>query len=144
MTDHRAIGVVNRFCELYTNLPLVGENVFKGRVYDYDNTPSHSIYLGAADVDIANTQVADVVQLIRDEIVVVGHESEVDALLLNVHKESYVKVMEDYTLGLSYVEEVELQGMSEPDYIDEGKRPILSAIFTWRVMYRHSYLDPSV
>lgn len=143
MADHRAVAILNTFRDLMTNLPITGDNVFKGRVFDFDNTPSHSIFLGAAPVESLNTVEVVVDQLIRDEITVAGPEDELDELLLAVHAESYVAIMADATLGISYVIDTELQGMNEPDYIADGRRPILTAVFTWRVSYRHSYLDPS-
>lgn len=142
MADHRGIAILRAFKDLLINLPLVGDNVFSGRVYDLSNVPSHSIYLGPATVDANNTAFSDEIQMVRDEILVVGSEVELDELLLNVHAEAYVAVKEDYTLGLPYVIDTVFDGMSDPEYIDDGKRPALSAVFTWRVTYRHSILDP--
>lgn len=141
-STHRAVDIVEAVHTLLLDLPLVGPNVFKGRVYDFDNAPSHSLFLGAADADTTNTQVTDEQQLIRDEITVVGREEELDKMLLEVHAEAYVKLMADITLGLAFVQQIEFLGMSEPDYIEEARRPILQAVFTWRVTYRHSYLNP--
>lgn len=143
MANHRGIAIIDQFTTLLMNKPLVGDNVFKGRIYDMRNTPSHSIYLGSATVSEINIGRIDVSQLVRDEVVVVGAEEELDELLLNVHAEAYQAIMVDKTLGLAYVEDTVLESMTQPDYIGEGKRPILSAVFTWRVDYRHSVTDPS-
>lgn len=144
-STHRAVDVVEAVHGLLLDLPLVGQNVFKGRVYDYDNnTPSHSLFLGSADAETTNTQVTDEQQLIRDQITVTGSEEILDKTLLEVHAEAYVKIMADITLGLAFVQETEYLGMSEPDYIEEARRPILQAVFTWRVTYRHSYLNPGI
>ena len=144
MADHRAIAIIDAFSDLIKGLPLVSDNVFKGRTYDLDNMPSHSLYLGSADVSETNVAFVNQSQLIRDEVFVsAGAEEDLDALLLNVHAEAYVAIAADRQLGLAYVIDTTLESMSEPDYIDEGKRPILSAVFTWRVTYRHSYTDPS-
>lgn len=141
-STHRAVDIVEVIHDLLLDLPLVGQNVFKGRVYDFENTPSHSLFLGSAEADTTNTQVTDEQQLIRDEITVVGAEDELDKLLLEVHAEAYKKIMADPQLGLAFVHETEYLGMAEPDYIEEARRPILQAVFTWRVTYRHSYTDP--
>lgn len=144
MADHKAIAIVDAIRDLFLDLPLTGDNVFKGRTYDLENMPSHSLYLGSADATQANIVFEDQSQLIRDEIfVTAGREEDLDALLLNVHAESYAAIATDRTLGLAgVVADTVFEGMSEPDYIDEGKRPVLSAVFTWRVNYRHSYDDP--
>jgi len=141
-SPHRAVDILAAFHALIVDLPLVGQNVFKGRVWDYDNTPSHALFLGASQADTTNTQVTDEDQLIRDEITVVGPEEELDKKLLEVHAEAYVALMADLTLGLSYVQEIAFIGMTEPEYIEQSRRPILQAVFTWRVTYRHSYTDP--
>lgn len=141
-STHRAVDVLAAIHALFLDLPLVGQNVFKGRVYDFENVPAHSLFLGAADAESTNTVVTDEQQLIRDEITVAGPEDELDQMLLEVHAEAYVKIMADITLGLPYVQEVEYLGMAEPDYIEETRRLILQAIFTWRVTYRHSYNNP--
>ncbi len=143
MADHRVIAVLEAFKTAYEGLPIVGDNVFTGRIEDFENTPSHSLFLGGADVENQNNAFVDQVQLIRDEVTVVGKEHEVDALLMNVHRDAYAAIMADPTLGLDYVQDTMLQSMSEPDYIEDGNRPILSAVFTWRVHYRHSYTDTS-
>lgn len=138
MPDHRAIAILDSFKSRITDLPLAGDRVYSGRLFEFSNAPSHSIYLGPANVDAGKTPFIDQTQLIRDEILVVGAESELDELLLNFHAEAYASIMADYTLGLAYVIDTVLESMSDPEYIDDGKRPALAAVFTWRVMYRHS------
>jgi len=142
MSDHRAIAILDAFTTALLDLPSVGDNVFKGRIQDFENTPSHSIYLGQSTAEINNTSIVDQAQIIRDEITVAGREEELDAELLNIHREAYVAIMADITLGLPFVIDTFLVGMAEPDYNDEGRYAIQTAVFTWQVNYRHSYLDP--
>ncbi len=142
MPDHRAIAILDAFTDALMDLSLTGDNVFKGRIQDHENTPSHSVYLGRSAATIENTAIVDQAQLIRDEVTVKGREEELDAAMLNIHREAYVAIMADITLGLPYVIDTFLLDMAEPEFIDDGRYAIQSAVFTWQVNYRHSYQDP--
>lgn len=126
-------------------IDLTEQTVYLGRVYDVDRTPAHSIYLGPAQMAGNNLAFVDVNQTIRDEMSVTGLEEEIDQIMLEAHAAAYKEIMKDRTLGLpSFVLDTELESMSEPDYIADGAKPILSVVFNWSVKYRHSLNDPGV
>lgn len=133
----RAEEIMDAVVTAVTGLTTTTTNVRRARVYDWNVTPSLSVYMGQDDV--VNELVND---LIDWEIIIIveSHvkaESNVDQTINTIRKEVHSALMADHTLGLNFVHDITPGPAGEPE-LEAGDQPIASQRIEFKVMYRTS------
>lgn len=132
--------ILDRFESLLKPLTLTEERVYRGRIYNKDNTPSISIYMGRSPFTLRG-QFIDQSMEIKQLITVTENESNLDKKTLEVFNQSLSVIMADHTLGFNFVKYIEPTGMGEPQILGESSKPIQQTEFAWKVHFRHSLID---
>ena len=125
-----------------TGLPTTGDRVRQSRTYAHHRAPALNIRLGGrTTLGIRSNSWLDAEQDIFIDIAVAGPADSIDDQLLQIEAEIYRGLMADHTLGLSFVVDLNPQGLSEPD-LEQGEKPKAVATSSWRYVIRHSLTDP--
>lgn len=132
----RAEDIMDAVVTAVTGLTTTGSNVRRARVYDWDTTPSLSVYMGQ------DTVINELISGLLDwELIVVveSHVSgtSVDQTINTIRKEVHSALMSDHTLGLNFVHDINPELAGEPE-LDAGDKPIARQRLEYKVTYRTS------
>lgn len=142
--SHRSKEVLDAFVAALTGLSTTGDNVDLTRAYPWDKEAAITVRRGTDSVQqyLTNTFIDR-----EFEVVVTLHvrvsADQIDIYLSQMAGESHVAIMADPTLGLSFVEDVDLIQEAEPAVSGEAETPTALMEQRWRVQYRHNISDPS-
>lgn len=142
---HRAESITAAVTTTVTGLTTTGSNVFRGRPYDIEasDLPALFVRMGAENKQEDMTLGVTIWQL---PIVITGVVKSIttnlETLLNQVRAEVHVALRTDYTLGLSYVYDIDEADPGEPE-IQHGDQPIASQEWTWLVQYQRNIDNPN-
>lgn len=137
---------MDAFTALVTGLTTTGSNVVRDRAYDVESNVAAalSVFQGADEqADESPWPFIDSELTVYTDVHVRESSDTPTSQTLNlVRKEMVVAIMADYTLGLSFVHEIE-EGIAGAPDIEPGEQPIAIQRIEWKVKYRRSITDPS-
>ena len=135
---HRAETILNAVSVALTGLATTGANVQRFRAWPVTNLPALTILKGA---DQASDGVAPINSIGRQLVVVIRVSVKgtgvLETNLNQIAAEIFAALKADYTLGLSYVYDLELISESEPA-IDEQDEPVAYQDSIYQITYEHS------
>jgi len=144
---HRAEHILEAVKARLTGLATTGSNVQRARVYNFADTvrDALTIQMGA---DAPIDQAGDGNIAFRDhvlEVQVTAHvkSTAIDTRLNLIKAEVIVAMLQDRTLGLSYVIDTDEQGWQAPIMTDESDMRAAQCTGIFTVHYRRSYNDPT-
>lgn len=136
--------LVDAVTDAVTGLPTTGYNVRQSRIYAHDRAPALAIRLGdRRTIGIRSNAFVDVEQDIHIDISVAGSSDDIDDRILSIDAEIYRALMNDPLLGMSFVLDVNNQGLSEP-VLEMAEKPKAVATSTWRYQLRHDIGNPEI
>lgn len=150
MADHRREQILDAIATALTGLVTTGANVFRGRSYPLDDAslPAILIYQGQdepvpdASPDAVWNYIDSVLHVLV-EPVAASASIQVDQVLNQIDKESWIALMASNNLGLAFVHSISPGLALEPKIAAEGDRPLGYMRRNWLVHYRSSRADPS-
>ena len=150
MADHRREQILDALATALTGLTTTGANVFRGRAYPLDDAslPAILIYQGQDepvpdDSPDAVLQYIDSTLTVSVEPVAMSNVVQVDQVLNQIDKESWIALMASTNLGLAYVLAIWPSVALEPRITPDGDRPLGYLRRNWIIKYRSSRADPS-
>jgi hypothetical protein len=134
---HRAETILNAIETALTGLTTTGANVERGRVYSVDITPSLSIEMGNDEAILTNFSKQD---RALDVVITSYTKSTANTETQSnaIRAEVYAALMNDRTLGLSFVSNIFLENDLSPQLSGEGGERISTQALNYIVNYRHS------
>lgn len=150
MADHRREQILDAITTALTGLVTTGPRVFRGRAYPLDDAsiPAILIYQGQDEPvpdgsDDSVWQFIDSVLTVAVEPVAASAAAQVDQVLNQIDKESWIALMASTNLGLAFVHSISPGIALEPKIATEGDRPLGYMRRNWIIHYRSSRADPS-
>lgn len=134
MADHIALQIRDRIVTTVTDLTTTGDRVYKARVYPIQNEelPALTVRVGEIEQEIISTPAPQGVlnKCTYAVRIHVSEDGDVDAALFLSAKEVAEALGADINLN-SLALAAYPEGISEPEYISEGKQKIASMDVFW-------------
>lgn len=150
MADHRREQILDAITTALTGLLTTGTNVFRGRSYPLDDASLPAILIYQGQDEPVPDESGDAVWQFIDSALTVAIEPvaasasvQVDKVLNQIDKESWISLMSSTNLGLAFVHSISPGVALEPKIATEGDRPLGYMRRNWLVHYRSSRADPS-
>lgn len=132
---HRAETIMQTMLTTLTGLATTGVNIARSRRFPALALPALTLAQGGDKYSDSDT--LDVI-LRELTVVITAHIAEADDMettLNQIRTEVFAALQTDYTLGLSYVYNMQIQEDAEPDI---SKSPTVIQAMTWLIIYEHS------
>jgi len=139
---HRRESILSAIESTLTGLGATGSNVSRARAYNIG--PSRLPHLEIAQGnDVRNTEAETLDEVMRDLAVVISARaqatSNLETLCNQIAVEVYEAMMDDYTLGKSYVHNVVFEGDGAPEIEGgETEQPVARIDMSFTIHYAHS------